>query len=245
VVLAHGRRAGPEDGQILADPRSGRLYLLMAWVRDGVATPAEPAWMMIARSDDGGAHWSRPRRFGIGNPAPQARGRVIRSSPQVPSFAIDGAGALYAVWQDSRFSNGAHDDALFTRSVDGGEHWSAARQVSVASAAGAIIPTIAAQGDEQLALLYLQLDGGRDLRARYRLAISSDRGDHFRDLVVSPTFAVVDAPELTSSPLVPGGYFLGDYMGVAPLGRTGFGALYVAATGSSGNKTDVFYVARR
>ena len=38
AILRHGKRAGPEDGQILIDPRSGRLYLLMAWVRNGAAT---------------------------------------------------------------------------------------------------------------------------------------------------------------------------------------------------------------
>jgi hypothetical protein len=44
---------------------------------------------------------------------------------------------------------------------------------------------------------------------------------------------------------VPGGYFLGDYMAVAPIGGDGFGALYVAATGQRDNKTDVFYVTSR
>src|SRR5204862_9779 len=42
-ILEHGLRAGPEDGQVLVDRRSGRLYLLMAWVRNGLAPTAAGA----------------------------------------------------------------------------------------------------------------------------------------------------------------------------------------------------------
>jgi len=35
------------------------------------------------------------RRFAAAFAAPQRRGRIIRSSPQVPWFAIDAAGVLY------------------------------------------------------------------------------------------------------------------------------------------------------
>jgi hypothetical protein len=244
AILRHGKRAGPEDGQILVDPRSGRLYLLTAWVRNGAATPADPARMTIMSSDDRGAHWSRARRFGIGYPAPRRDRPVIRSSPQVPSFGIDRRGALYAVWQDSRFSHGARDEVLFTTSSDGGRRWSSPRRVSAPSSGGAIIPTIAASANGLVAILYLQVDRGVGLHARYRLAISTDGGRRFRDETVSPTFSVADAPELTPSLLVPGGYFLGDYLGIAPLGKARFGALFVTATGAGDGETDVFYTSR-
>src|SRR5439155_24275276 len=146
TVLRHGRRTGPEDGQVLVDAHSGRLYLLMVWVRNGLITPADAGSMLITHSDDGGKHWSPVRRFAPAHTAPQPRGHVIRSSPQVPSFGIDGAGVLYAVWQDSRFSKGADDEVLFTRSPDGGAHWSTPRRLSAASAGGAIIPTLVAAG---------------------------------------------------------------------------------------------------
>ena len=44
VVVRHGNEAGPEDGQIVVDPRNGRLYLFTAWIRKGYATPTRPAW---------------------------------------------------------------------------------------------------------------------------------------------------------------------------------------------------------
>ena len=55
------------------------------------------------------------------------------------------------------------------------------------------------------------------------------------------TFAVTDAPRLTPSPLVPGGYFVGDYMGVAPIAADRFGAVFVSASGASADPTNVFY----
>jgi hypothetical protein len=241
VMLRHGLRTGPEEGQVLVDPRNGRLYLFLVSVQNGLIRPGDPGAMMLTHSDDGGAHWSTVRRFAAALTAPQRPGLIVRSSPQVPSFAIDGAGVLYAVWQDSRFSHGVHDEVLFTRSSDGGARWSTPRRLSISSAGGSIIPTVVASGKGRIVVLYLQLGGGADLRARYRLARSTDGGTHFRDVALSSAFAVTDAPELTPSTLVPGGYFLGDYMGLTTLGASGVGALFVLATGDPDNPTDVFY----
>jgi hypothetical protein len=238
VVVRHGHVAGPEDGQVVVNPRNGRLYLFTAWIRDGFATPSKPAWYLVSRSDDGGRHWSAARRFATGAPASRRGGPVIRTSPQVPSFAIDGRGALYAVWQDARLTRGVHEDILLTRSTDGGAHWTAPTRVSRGNAA--IIPVVAARGNGSMAVLYLELG------SRYRLARSSDGGRHFTDTAVSPDFAITDAPDITPNPpLVPGGYFVGDYMGAAPLARGGFGAVFVTARAATTDTTDVYYVASR
>jgi hypothetical protein len=235
VVVRHGREAGPEDGQIVVDPRTGTLYLLTAWIRGGYATPTRAAWYFVSRSTDGGRHWGSARRFATGTPAAHRSGPVIRTSPQVPSFAIDGRGALYAAWQDARLSRGAHEDILLTRSTDGGRHWSTPRRVSRGNTS--IIPVIAARGNGSIVVLYLELG------ARYRLARSADGGRHVTDSAVSPDFAITDAPDITPSPLVPGGYFVGDYMGAAPLVRGGFGAVFVTARAGTTDITDVYYVA--
>ena len=96
---------------------------------------------------------------------------------------------------------------------------------------------VAARGNGSIAVLYLELG------ARYRLARSADGGRHFTDTAVSPDFAITDAPDITSSPLVPGGYFVGDYMGAAPLAGGGFGAVFVTARPGTTDITDVYYVA--
>lgn len=92
-------------------------------------------------------------------------------------------------------------------------------------------------------MLYLALGPNGDT-GRYRIAGSSDGGLHVTDTAVSAGFAITDAPNITPSPLVPGGYFVGDYMGVAPLAKGGFGAVFVVARPGTMNATDVYYVAR-
>jgi hypothetical protein len=173
--------------------------------------------MMISRSEDGGRNWTAARRFAAGTPAPQAPEGIIRASPQIPSFAIDAAGTLYGAWQDSRFSLGARNDIVFTRSTDQGAHWSSPRRIEPSGPAGALIPTVGASGAQRVAVQYLALSGDSPrLEARYRAVVSADGREHFTSTALSTPFAITDAPQLTSSPLVPGGYFLGDYMGVAP-----------------------------
>jgi hypothetical protein len=238
AVMRHGSRAGPEYGQIVVDPRTGRLYAFMVWVRNGLIRPGDPGLMVISRSDDGGAHWTKPQRFETGNTAPQP-GLVVRSSPQVPSFAVDGRGVLYGVWQDGRFSNGDRDEVLFVTSRDAGSHWSRPRRISNPAGAG-LLPTVAAHGQGRVAILYLQFAGGTSVQAHYRLAVSRDGGGHFANTAVGKPFAITQVPNLTGGRLSPGGYFVGDYMGLAGIGAGGIGAVYVAP--DLRNQTDVFYV---
>jgi hypothetical protein len=103
---------------------------------------------------------------------------------------------------------------------------------------------VSARANGSLAVLYLQLTAGQTLKGTYRVARSTDGGRHTSDAAVSPSFALTNAPLITPSPLIPGGYFVGDYMGVAPLAGGGFGELFVVAQPKSGDKTDVFYVSR-
>jgi hypothetical protein len=243
VVVRHKQAAGGENGQIVVDPRNGWLYLFTTWIRNGFATPARPAWYLVSRSDDGGRHWSAARRFAAGAPANSGAGPVVRTSPQVPSFAIDGRGALYAVWQDARPTNGAREQILLTRSTDGGRTWSAPTRISRLSNGRSIIPVIAARGNGSIAVLYLALGAG-SANGRYRIARSSDGGRHVTDAPVSSGFSITDAPDITPFPLVPGGHFVGDYMGIAPLADGRFGAVFVVAHPAATASTDVYYVAR-
>ena len=67
----------------------------------------------------------------IGVTDPQT-GDPVRTGDIVPDVAVDPAsGALYAVWQDSRFSGGQFDSIAFSQSLDGGLTWSAPIKVNL------------------------------------------------------------------------------------------------------------------
>ena len=111
---------------------------------NGHRTPtarAAAAWRSSARTDKGQTWDSKPtivdslQTVGVVDPDPNApcpdpdsQGACpIRTGDVIPDFAVDrsgGARELYAVWQDSRFSGGSHDDIAFSRSTDGGNTWS-------------------------------------------------------------------------------------------------------------------------
>jgi hypothetical protein len=100
------------------------------------------------------------------------------------------------------------------------------------------MPVIAARGRGRIAILSLLLNGTGI--GSYVVLTSRDGGAHFRSRAVGPRFDVRNAPLLTPSPLVPGGYFVGDYVGLAPA-SAGWGALFVATNANEQNKTDVYF----
>jgi hypothetical protein len=58
-------------------------------------------------------------------------GDYVRAADDPFDIAYDrSSGALYAVWQDSPFSNGAIDQTAFTKSEDGGTGWSTPVQIA-------------------------------------------------------------------------------------------------------------------
>jgi hypothetical protein len=101
----------------------------------------------LLRSKDRGTSWSEPiivnkllsralfdpQQIGVRDPD---TGAAVRTGDIIPEVAVDrnmtspGFGNLYIVWQDSRFSNFAHDSVAFSRSTDGGFTWSAPIQIN-------------------------------------------------------------------------------------------------------------------
>lgn len=88
----------------------------------------------VLRSTDAGATWSKAiiidklRTIEIHDPQ---TGEYIRTGDIIPEIAVDPAsGALYAVWQDARFSAFQNDSIALSVSTDGGLTWSAPVKVN-------------------------------------------------------------------------------------------------------------------
>ena len=82
----------------------------------------------LLRSTDQGQTWSGPigvaHQFWV-RPTDPENGVSVKSRG-LPACAVDRrSGNLYAVWEDSRFSNSQYSDIVFSMSADSGLNWSA------------------------------------------------------------------------------------------------------------------------
>jgi hypothetical protein len=144
-------------------------------------------------------------------------------------------GTLYVTWQDSRFAGGAHDAIVLSRSIDGGNTWSAPGRVSANAAVPAFTPTLAVLTSGLVGVTYYdfrQAGTATFQPTDFWLAVSRD-GTTWRETRLAGNFDLLDAPNAN-------GLFVGDYQGLSGAGST-FVASYVRTnTGDTANRTDVF-----
>ena len=183
--------------------------------------------LIASRSMDGGDTWSPPvlisdvRVSGIPG---------SRTGDGIPSAAIDPRnGALYAVWQDDRFSPGI-DQVVLSRSTDGGLTWSAPKLVSDGPRNAAnFTPAVAVSPDGVVGVAYYSFrnDPSRHVLVDEYLAISRDGGKKFAKSV-----RVSSSSWDLRWASVARGFFLGDYQGLAA-SRKMFHPLWVGALNPS------------
>lgn len=232
-----GPRSQTIGNQILVLP-DGELANCFTQI-DVSATGAASATLRVIHSVDRGATWSAPRSIAdllsIGARDPET-GQPIRDGSILGSFAVDATGNLYAVWQDSRFSSGARDGIAFARSTDGGRTWSSPLRINGNATVQAFLPTVHVRDDGVIGVTYYDLRSNtvnaNNLPTDYWLATSAN-GTDWSETRVSETFDLATAP-------VAGGFFLGDYMGLASVDRD-FLVLFVTTNGNvADDRTDVF-----
>jgi hypothetical protein len=172
------------------------------------------AFLLAAHSTDGGRTWSAPVTISSVDAVGVAGSRT---GAGIPAAAIDGrTGALYVAWQDDHFTPGT-DQAVLSRSTDGGQTWSAPRLVSDGPGDFAnFTPAVAVSPEGWVGVSYYSLrnNPSRVLVDEY-LAVSKNGGQGFAKSVrVSP--ASWDLRFAATSE----GFFLGDYQGLAASAKT-------------------------
>jgi BNR repeat protein len=125
--------------QILVLP-NGTLVEIFEFYAEQPNKPITFTNLQVMRSTDRGQTWSSPINAVTMTPLYRPNGNTLVVDPETgefvsdvtnPSFALDDQnGNLYAVWEDGRFSNFQYNDIAFSMSTDGGSTWSAPIRVN-------------------------------------------------------------------------------------------------------------------
>lgn len=207
--------------------------------------------LVVQRSTDKGTTFSDPIRINsLINAPPVAgtgesvfdpeTGEPVRTGNVIADIAVDrrDGRTLYVVAQDARFSGGEIDGVVLYRSDDAGLTWSPPVQVNRVPSVQAFIPNVRVAPDGTLAVTYYDFRKNTadptTLPTQHFLALSNDRGEHFREIALDRPFNIRNAP-------VARGFFIGDYQGLQPVGASLFRPFFVIANMNvSTNRTDVY-----
>jgi hypothetical protein len=199
----------------------------------------------VMRSTDQGVTWSDPivadhlQLAGVIDPD---TGQAIRTGDIIPDIAVDPAsGALYVVWQDSRFSGGAHADIAFSQSTDGVLTWSPAVKINQTSNdAAAFTASVHVAADGTVGVTHYDFRNNTPapgLPTDYWLLHChggcTDPGN-WEETHVAGSFDMESAP-------VARGYFVGDYEGLTGVGNAFLPLFIQANDGNTSNRTDAFF----
>jgi hypothetical protein len=221
---------------IVVDSNTGSLYDFFNLILS--TGPKSPRGFNVAflKSTDRGGTWSGPTIVNSlqsvtvtdpknVNPRTNSAPAPSRTSDFNPEPAIDASsGQLYVVWEDGRFSSGAHDDIVVSTSIDGGKSWTTPKRVDQPNGQFAFTPNVAVASDHSVGITYYQWSptslGSEPTNYMIRRASPSDVSSTNADSLdakaattVMGSFNTLDAP-------FAGGYFLGDYAAVTNVGSS-------------------------
>jgi hypothetical protein len=199
----------------------------------------------LIRSVDGGLNWSKPTTLATSSVAgvtdPQTAA-LVRAGDSFTDVAVDprpGTSVIYAVWGDSRFARDGTQQIALAKSTDGGRTWSEPAPVSTDQRTQAFVPSVAVNDRGDVAVTYYSFSASksesRALMTQYWITFSRNGARTWSTpQQVSPhPFNLRTAP-------YNGGFFLGEYQGLAGAGPS-FVAIATFANGRSlNNRTDIF-----
>jgi Neuraminidase (sialidase) len=177
-----------------------------------------------------------PQATGVRDPD---TGDRIRTGDIIPEVAVDrnptsrGHGNLYAVWQDSRFSNNGDfsnldlliDEVAFARSTDGGVTWSTPIKINLTPTniplknRQAFTPAIRVATDGTIGVTYYDFRNNTSdtstLPTDLFIVHSHDQGLTWK----SETTVTTTSFDMRKAPFARG-FFVGDYEGLATVGNS-------------------------
>jgi hypothetical protein len=251
-ITSGARHQGSIGEVIVVDPRNDTLYD----VYEALSFPRHSGLRRtesVLVSHNRGATWSKPvaiARARVANDKDPSTGAALRTGAGDPDVGIDAkTGELYVVWEDSRFSGGRYNEVALSTSKNGGRTWSAPRRVNEPTGfpgLPAVTPAVAVNSNGKVGVSYYDFrtaptSDPSTLATSYWLTTSSRGGKSFttEQPITSAPFDYLSAP-------FAGGYFLGDYQGLAANG-TAFVSFFTQATGTEtsggdpSNRTDVYF----
>ncbi|HEY6582996.1 MAG TPA: sialidase family protein [Rubrobacter sp.] len=185
----------------------------------------------VVRSEDKGETWSGPIRLermvdpGVVDPED---GDPVRTGDIIPDIAVDpNSGQLYAVWQDKRFDDGRHDSVALSTSTDGGLTWSSAEKVNntptniPSGNQQAFNPAVDVAEDGTVSVTYYDFrnntPNANTLPTDYWMVHchASQKGDCSQGSRYGAEVRLTNAPFNMERAPEAGGYFVGDYEGLA------------------------------
>ncbi|HEY3783800.1 MAG TPA: sialidase family protein [Steroidobacteraceae bacterium] len=221
-------------GDVVAD-----FFTELDTASNGVVT----GLLRAVESTDHGATWSAPvtiaQEKAIGASDPQT-GHSIRDSSFLFSVSVAPSGDIYVVWQDARFSGGAHDGIALSSSSDGGHTWSAPVRVNGDAEAVAFTPTVHVREDGVIGITYYDLRNDTfpgSILTDCWLVTTSD-GTSLTESHLSGPFDLTLAP-MGQFGANSQGYFLGDYQALTSVANA-FLPLYAQTNGGTQVSSDVF-----
>ena len=189
----------------------------------GVQPPqANQVFQAVTRSTDGGRTWSKIHKIApLGtvlltdpdNPNPTSLDETIRAGDYLPDIAVDKeSGDLYVTWADGLGT--AANNVVISKSTNGGRTWSAPQAIDRTPGQHAFNHAVTVADDGTVAVLYYDFRNNTPaagLPTDVWLTHSTDGGETWQEQHVTGPFDMKAAP-------VARGWFLGDYMGLEPIG---------------------------
>ncbi len=231
VLYDPGFDAQTVGNQILVSPDGSlNAFMVTDTIEEVGGMEVDHFELVVLRSEDRGVTWSDPVSIVAVEPAGVTEpdsGLPLRAGDFLYDVAVDRTnGTLYAVWQDGRFNNFSHESIAMSLSTDGGATWTEPAKINQTPRSlppaqqQAFLPSVAVNGKGDVAITYYDFrfnQPGAPASTDYWAVTCrpqphqtcADPADWNSELRLTD-----NSFDLSTAPFA-GGFFLGDYVGLA------------------------------